>query len=158
MVQSMEFPLAKLMLKKYNSELSDLAYFGEQKSAAFIRGLDYMMITGGTMEQELLSAAGILNVAESYTGYTFPEENWKEFDPEAIFLNSNIHLIDLETSDLYKKKSAVKGDKVYNIDIDVLAMGSMRSFAILKDVLATLYEDYTGGTVLGPAYPSMYQK
>ena len=145
-------------VEKYNSELSALAYSGEQKTAAFIRALDYMMITGGTMEQELLSAAGIKNAAETYSGYTFPEESWKDFDPEAIFLNSDIHLIDLETSDLYKKKSAVKGDKVYNVDIDVLSIGSMRSFGILKDVLATLYEDYTGGTVLEPAYPSMYQK
>lgn len=143
---------------KYDSELSALAYSGEQKTAAFIRALDYMMITGDTMEQELLSAAGIKNAAENCSGYTFPEENWKEFDPEVIFLNSDIHLIDLETSDLYKKKSAVKGDKVYNVDIDVLALGSMRSFVILKDVLATLYEDYTGGTVLEPAYPSMYKQ
>ena len=110
------------------------------------------------MEQELLSAAGIKNTAENCSGYTFPEENWKEFDPEVIFLNSDIHLIDLETSDLYKKKTAVKGDKVYNVDIDVLAIGSMRSFVILKDVLATLYEDYTGGTPYDPAYPSMYKQ
>ena len=75
-----------------------------------------------------------------------------------LFINGDIHLIDLETSDLYKKKSAVKGDKVYNVDIDVLAIGSRRSFEILKDILATLYEDYSGGTVLEPAYPSMYKQ
>ena len=116
------------------------------------------MKTGGTMEQELLSAAGIKNAAETYSGYTFPEENWKEFDPEVLFVNTDIDLIDLETSDLYKNKSAVKGDKVYNADIDVLALGSRRSFDILKNLLATLYEDYTGGTVLEPAYPSMYKQ
>ncbi len=142
---------------EYDSALSALRYSGEQKTAVFIRALDYMMITGGTMEHELLSAAGIKNAAEGFSGYNFPEENWKETDPDAIFLNGNIHLIDLETSDHYKKKSAVKGDKVYNVDIDVLAIGSMRSLDILKDVLATLYEDYTGGTAYGPAYPSMYQ-
>ena len=143
---------------EYDSALSALAYSGEQKTAAFIRALDYMMITGGTMEQELISAAGIKNAAETYSGYTFPEENWKEFDPEVIFLSTDLHLIDLETNDLYKKKTAVKGDKVYNADIDVLAIGSMRSFDILKNLLATLYEDYTGGTVLEPAYPSMYKQ
>ncbi len=142
---------------EYDLALSSLAYSGEQKTSVFIRSLDYMMVTGDTMAHELLSAAGIKNAAETYSGYSFPEENWKEFDPEAIFLNPDIHLIDLETSDLYKGKTAVKGDKVYNVDIDVLALGSMRSFAILKDVLATLYEDYTGGTPYGPAYPSMYQ-
>ena len=145
-------------VSEYDSALSAIAYTGEQKTAAFIRALDYMMITGGTMEQELLSAAGIKNAAETYSGYTFPEENWKEFDPEVLFVNTDIHLIDLETSDLYKNKSAVKGDKVYNADIAVLALGSRRSFDILKNLLATLYEDYTGGTVLEPAYPSMYKQ
>ncbi len=145
-------------VSEYDSALSSIAYTGEQKTAAFIRALDYMMITGGTMEQELLSAAGIKNAAETYSGYTFPEENWKEFDPAVLFVNTDIHLIDLETSDLYKNKSAVKGDKVYNADIDVLALGSRRSFDILKNLLATLYEDYTGGTVLEPAYPSMYKQ
>ena len=151
-------PFGEDYVSEYDSALSAIAYTGEQKTAAFIRALDYMMITGGTMEQELLSAAGIKNAAEGFSGYNFPEENWKETDPDAIFLNGNIHLIDLETSDLYKKKSAVKGDKVYNVDIDVLAIGSMRSLDILKDVLAPLYEDYTGGTASGPAYPSMYQQ
>ncbi|MBE6893500.1 MAG: ABC transporter substrate-binding protein [Ruminococcaceae bacterium] len=151
-------PFGENYVAEYDSALSALSYSGEQKTAAFIRALDYMMITGGTMEQELISAAGIKNAAEAYFGYTFPEENWKEFDPEVIFLNTDLHLIDLETNDLYKKKSAVKGDKVYNTDIDVLAIGSMRSFDILKNLLATLYEDYTGGTVLEPAYPSLYKQ
>lgn len=151
-------PFGEDYVSEYDSALSAIAYTGEQKTAAFIRALDYMMITGGTMEQELLSAAGIKNAAETYSGYTFPEENWKEFDPEVLFVNTDIHLIDLETSDLYKNKSAVKGDKVFNADIDVLALGSRRSFDILKNLLATLYEDYTGGTVLEPAYPSMYKQ
>ncbi len=151
-------PFGENYVAEYDSALSALAYSGEQKTAAFIRALDYMMITGDTMEQELLSAAGIKNAAETYTGYTFPEENWKEFDPEVLFVNTDIHLIDLETSDLYKKKSAVKGDKVYNADIDVIGIGSRRSFEILKNVLATLYEDYTGGTAFEPAYPSMYKQ
>ena len=141
---------------EYDAALSALAYTGEQKTIALIRALDYMMITGDTMENELLSAAGFKNAAEAYTGYTYNSENWKEFDPEALFINSDIHLIDLEGNDLYKKKSAVKGDKVYNVDIDSLGICSKRSFAILKDMLATVYSDYTEGAPLEPAYPSMY--
>ena len=144
---------------KYDSALSSLAYSGEQKTAAFLFGVDYdTVLTGDTIINEFLSAAGIKNVAGSYTGYSFPEESWKEFDPEVIFLRPDLHLIDLETSDLYKKKSAVKGDKVYNVDIDAIAIGSMRSLEILKDVLATVYEDYTGGTPYEPAYPSLYKQ
>jgi iron complex transport system substrate-binding protein len=144
---------------KYDSELSSLSYSGEQKTAAFLLGVDYdTILTGDTIINEFLSAAGIKNIAEGHTGYAFPEENWKEFDPEVIFLRPDLHLIDLETSDLYKKKTAVKGDKVYNVDLDAIAIGSMRSLGILKDVLATVYEDYTNGTPYGPAYPSLYHE
>lgn len=144
---------------KYDSAISSLAYSGEQKTAAFLLGTDYdTILTGDTIINEFFSAAGIKNIAENYTGYSFPEESWKDFDPEVIFLRPDLHLIDLETSDLYKKKSAVKGDKVFNVDMDTVAIGSMRSLAILKDVLATVYEDYTDGTAYGPAYPSMYKE
>lgn len=143
---------------EYDSAIAEMAYSGEKKTAAFIRSLDYMMITGDTMMHELISAAGITNAAENCTGYTFPEESWKEFDPEVLFVNTDIHLIDLESSDLYKKKSAVKGDKVFNADMDSIGICSRRSINIMKDVLATLYSDYTAGTAYEPAYPSMYQK
>ena len=144
---------------KYDSAISSLAYSGEQKTAAFLLGTDYdTILTGDTIINEFFSAAGIKNIAENYTGYSFPEESWKDFDPEVIFLRPDLHLIDLETSDLYKKKSAVKGDKVFNVDMDTVAIGSMRSLAMLKDVLATVYEDYTGGTAYGPAYPSLYKQ
>ena len=141
---------------EYDFALSSLCYSGEKKTIAVIRALDYMMITGGTMENELLTAAGLLIAAEAESGYMYDFEKWKEFDPAALFINSDIHLIDLESSDLYKKKSAVKGDKVYNVDVDALGLCSKRSFAILKDMLATVYPDYTEGTPFEPAYPSMY--
>ncbi len=141
---------------EYDAALAELKYTGEAKSVAVIRALDYMMITGGTMENELLSAAGFINAAGEQSGYMYNEEGWKEFDPAVLFVNSDIHLIDLEGSDLYKKKSAVKGDKVYNADVDALGLCSKRSFAIVKDMLATVYSDYTGGTAYEPAYPSMY--
>lgn len=142
---------------EYDSALAALSYNGAKKNIAVIRALDYMMITGGTMENELLAAAGFSNAAEAESGYMYSNsENWKEFNPEALFINSDIHLIDLESSDVYKKKTAVKGDKVYNVDVDALGLCSKRSFAILKDMLATVYPDYNEGTPLEPAYPSMY--
>lgn len=143
---------------EYDSAIAELSYSGEQKTAAFIRALDYLMVTGETMENELLTAAGFINAANEQSGYVFSAEDWTDFDPAVLFLNSDIHLIDLETNDLYKKKTAVKGDKVYNADLDALALCSRRSFEILKDMLATVYEDYPFGTVLEPAYPSMYKQ
>lgn len=141
----------------YNALLDSVAYKGEKKKAGFLRAMDYMFITGDTLENELFAAVGLGNAAEGYTGYGIPEESWKEFDPEVLFINSHIHLIDLEGSDLYKKKTAVKGDKVYNADFDTVRLCTVRSMEILRDMLATVYPDYTGGTPLEPAYPSMYK-
>ncbi len=144
-------------VEKYDLAIETLKYKGERKSAIFIRALDRMVITGNTLAGELISAVGIENAAESYSGYVIPEENLPETDPDVIFVNTDIHIIDLESSDVYKKKTAVKGDMVYNADIDVLGIGSRRSLAILENLLATLYEDYEYGTALEPAYPSMYK-
>ncbi len=143
---------------EYDSALSSLAYPGEEATVGFVRSLDFMMITGGTMENELLSIAGFNNAAGAESNYTFPEDKWKEFDPSVIFVNSHIHIIDLENSEYYKKKTAVKGDKIYGVDFDAVALCSKRSMAIIKDMLATVYPDYTNGAALSPAYPSMYTK
>lgn len=142
---------------EYNSLLSEISYSGEKISAAFLRAMDRTMVTGEVMENELLSAC-FENAAEAYTGYEYPEENWKEFDPDIIFVGGDVRLEDLETSDLYKKKSAVKGDKVFLVDMDAVALCSKRSFALVKDMLATAYADYTDGSPLEPAYPSIYKK
>ncbi len=143
---------------EYENLLSSAAYTGEKQSVAFIRSLDYMMITGSTMENEILTLMGFNNAASGESGYTFPQEKWSEFDPAVLFVNNDIHIIDLEENDLYKKKSAVKGDKIYGIDLDCVALCSKRSVAIIKDMLATVYSDYTLGSPYEPAYPSKYKQ
>lgn len=144
-------------VRKYDIALSETEYSGEKVSAAFLRYMDYLMFTGDTLAGEILSK-GFENVAGEYTDYEYPEENWKEFDPDMIFVSGRTHLEDLETSDLYKKKSAVKGDKVFSVDLDAISVGGLRSFEIVKDMLSTAYKDYDKGTALEPAYPSIYKK
>ncbi len=143
---------------EYENLIKSAAYSGEKKTVGFIRSLDYMMITGSTMENELLSLLGFTNVAEAESGYNFPAEKIAEFDPEILFVNSHIHIIDFEESDIYKKKSAVKNDNIFGTDFDSVAICSKRSISLIKDMLATAYEDYTLGTALEPAYPSKYKQ
>ena len=131
-------------------------YDGEKSGIACLRGMDRLMLTGEGIAGELLSVC-FENVAGNYTGYEYPEDDWKEFDPDAIFVGGELRIKDLETSDFYKGKRAVKNDKVFLVDLDALSLGSLRSFAILKDMMATVYADYTEGTALSPAYPSIYQ-
>ncbi len=148
-------------VSQYEAALTAAAYTGEAKSVAYLRAMDFMMITGGNMENELLTKLGFINAAEAETGYeyAYDKDKWKEFKPEIIFVNNDIHIIDLEESDHYKKKSAVKGDAVYGVDFDAIGICSMRSISMVKDMLATAYEDYAaGGTKLEPAYPSKYSK
>lgn len=143
-------------IEKYDSAIAAAAYSGEKAAVGFLRALDYTFITGDSMESEFLSELGLLNAAEEHTGYEIPQESFGDFNPEVLFVNSHIHLIDLETSDLYKKKTAVKGDRVFNAELDVIGICSLRSIEGVKDMLATVYPDYTLGTALEPAYPSMY--
>lgn len=142
---------------EYDRALAEISYSGEKANAAFLRAMDYTMVTGDAMENALLSAC-FENAAEEYTGYEYPAENWDSFKPEVIFVGGDIRLEDLETSDLYKKTAAVKGDKVFLVDMDAIALCSRRSFAMVKDMMATVYSDYTDGTPLEPAYPSIYKK
>ena len=141
---------------KYEAAKASVCYGGEKNEIACLRGLDRLMLTGEGIAGELLSAC-FENVAGSYTGYEYPEDDWKKFDPDVIFVGGDLRIKDLESSDLYKKKAAVKGDKVFLVDLDALSLGSLRSFAILKDMMATVYSDYTEGAALSPAYPSLYQ-
>ncbi len=143
-------------VSEYDAALAKISYSGEKVSAAFLRSMDYVMVTGDAMENELLSAC-FNNIAEEFSGYEYPSESWDAFKPDVIFVGGDIRLEDLETSDLYKGTSAVKGDKVYLVDMDTIALCSKRSFEMVKNMLATVYEDYTDGTPLEPAYPSIYQ-
>ncbi|MGN0628230.1 MAG: ABC transporter substrate-binding protein [Oscillospiraceae bacterium] len=142
---------------EYDAALAEICYSGEKVNAAFLRAMDYTMVTGDAMENELLSAC-FENAAAEYNGYEYPAESWDSFKPDVIFVGGDIRLENLETSDLYKGTAAVKGDRVYLVDMDAIALCSRRSFAMVKDMMATVYADYTDGTPLEPAYPSIYKK
>lgn len=141
---------------RYEAAKAAVCYDGEKSEIACLRGMDRLMLTSEGIAGELLFAC-FENAAGSYTGYEYPEDDWKEFDPDAIFVGGELRIKDLETSDFYKGKRAAKNDKVFLVDLDALSLGSLRSFAILKDMMATVYADYTEGTALSPAYPSIYQ-
>lgn len=142
-------------VESYRAAKAALPYSGEKVSVAFLRAMDRIMLTGEGMAGELIAGC-FENVAQSCTGYEYPADDWKAFNPTVLFVGGSLHLADLETSDLYKKKSAVKEDKVFAADLDALSLGSLRSFRILRDMMATVYEDYPDGTALSPAYPSIY--
>ena len=143
-------------VQKYDAALDAAAYSGEKASALFLRGMDNLVITGDSLGGELLSRC-FVNSAGEAAGFEIPADDISTLKPDIIFVGGTVRLKDLEGSDLYRKKAAVKNDRVFLADLDALNIASLRSFAVLGDMMATAYEDYTGGTKLEVAYPSMYQ-
>ncbi len=76
---------------------------GTQASGAYISMLPYNTATGDTLEHALLNIIGVENVSGSYTGYVYPKEQIKEFNPDLVFYNTqNISEEQMLASDLIK--------------------------------------------------------
>lgn len=142
-------------LARYESLIDSVMYTGSRKSALFLRCLDDLAITSDSLCGEILGLA-FDNAAGESTGFVLTGETIESMQPDVIFLGGDLRIRDLESSDLYKKKTAVKGDCVFACDLDSLAVGSERSFKILYNMMATAYEDFGRGEKLEPAYPSLY--
>ncbi len=131
---------------------------GASVRVACLRVLNSTYATGDTLANEYLETAGLTNAAAEYTDWDIGEDGIAAVDPDLLFVNEGIHIADLETSDLYKKKTAVKGDKIYAVDLDLLSRGSLRSLDVLETMLATVLPDaYPALEPLSPAYPSIYK-
>lgn len=141
--------------ERYDSLLSEITRESEKKSAAFIRYLDTTYVTLDCLGGQILSLA-FDNVSGECTDYLVPLDTIKTIQPDAIFLSGRFRIKDLESNDLYKKKTAVKNDKVFLSDLDTISLGTIRSIQIIKDMMATVYDDYSDGSALEPAYPSLY--
>lgn len=143
-------------IQKYNSALEEISYSGTKISAGFLRGMDNIMITSDSLGGTLLSAC-FTNAAGDATGFEYPVDSLGDFNPDILFVSGTVRLKHLESSDLYRKKSAVKNDLVFLADLDAVNIGSLRSIGIIKDMMTTAYDDFTDGTNLEIAYPSIYQ-
>lgn len=143
-------------VQKYNAALDETAYSGEKSTALFLRGMDNIVITGDSLGGEILSRC-FVNAAGEASGFEYPADGFSDLKPDIIFVGGTVRLKDLESSDLYRKKSAVKNDRVFLADLDALNIASLRALSVAKDMMATAYEDYSGGTKLEVAYPSIYQ-
>jgi len=131
---------------------------GASVTVACLRVLNSTYATGDTLADEFLDAAGLQNAAADYTGWDIGEDGIAAVNPDVLFVNEGIHIADLETNDLYKKKTAVKGDQVYAVDLDLLSRGTLRSLDVLETMLATVLPDaYLDLEPLSPAYPSIYK-
>lgn len=106
--------------KKKIEEIKEKVKNAETPKAYYVVGFgktgDYTA-TGDTFIAEMLSIAGGKNIAQDATGWKYSLEKVIENDPEYIIISKNFAMKDqFIATDGYKELSAVKNNKVFEID------------------------------------------
>lgn len=110
--------------KKKIEEIKEAVKDAEAPKAYYVVGFgktgDYTA-TGDTFIAEMLSIAGGKNIAQDATGWKYSLEKIIENDPEYIIISKNFVMKDqfMETEG-YKQLSAVKNNKVFEIDENLI--------------------------------------
>ena len=82
--------------------------------------------TGDTFIHEMLTMAGGENIAKDVAGWTYSKETLIEKDPDVVIVKKDFY-DDFIASEGYKELSAVKNNKVYTIDNNLLDRPGPRS-------------------------------
>lgn len=112
-----------------------------RKSVLYVRVLDFNVATGDTLEQQLLDLIGLDNAAEAFTGWTVPEESWKELAPTVIFSDNSITMKMFEQNAYYKGMKAVIGDVWMPVDGAILERQSLRSLDLMVEMAKYAYPE-----------------
>ncbi|PRR81620.1 ABC transporter substrate-binding protein [Clostridium vincentii] len=110
--------------KKKIEEIKEKVEGAETPKAYYVVGFGKsgdFTATGDTFISEMLSIAGAKNIAQDATGWKYSLEKIIENDPEYIIISKKSGMKDqFMTTDGYKELSAVKNDKVFEIDDDLV--------------------------------------
>lgn len=113
----------------------------EENKAIYLRQLPFVMATGDTLEGQLLTAMGFNNQGGAHTGWNYPLEAEPELNPNYIFCDESIGLAALQSSDYYKKTSAVTYERIFTFDARVFERQSPRMFFVLEDLMKQAFPD-----------------
>ena len=93
----------------------------EKPLVLMLLDLDYLYVAGaGTLEDELIAAAGGINAAEAEGYAQLSEEALIEADPDIIICTFPLRERILSEKDAWKDLAAVKDEAVYDIDGDLV--------------------------------------
>lgn len=95
---------------------------------------------GDTFVNEILTAAGGHNIAEDVTGWSYSVERLLEKDPEVILLPDYFYDSFIATEP-YSNLSAVKNNRVYVIDTNLLDRQCARNADAIREIARLLYPD-----------------
>ncbi len=98
--------------------------------------------TGDTFVAQMLEAAGGENIAKDATGWKYSLEKIIEEDPEYIFISQNYGMKEeFEQTEGYKELSAVKNNKVIEIDDNLLSRQGPRLAQGVESLAKILHPD-----------------
>ena len=113
----------------------------DQNRAVYLRQLPFVMATGDTLEGKLLSDMGFENQGAAYTGWNYPLEAEPELNPNYIFCDESVSLAALQSSDYYKKTSAVTYERIFHFDARAFERQSPRMFFALEDLMRSAFPE-----------------
>ncbi len=116
----------------------------DERKAIYLRQLPFVMATGDTLEGELLTAMGFKNQGDAHTGWNYPLEAEPDLNPNYIFCDESISLASLQSSDYYKKTSAVTYERIFTFDARAFERQSPRMFFALEDLMKEAFPDAFG--------------
>lgn len=130
-------------MKKDLEELTAKVSLLDKTSVYYV--LDYgeygeYTATGDTYISQMLELAGGENIAKDATGWTYTLESLIENDPEVIIINEE-RLDDFMAQENYKNLSAVKNNKVYGIDDDLLTRQTNRTIEGIRTIAKMLHPE-----------------
>lgn len=103
-------------------------------SAIYMAQPDFVLATGDTIEGVLMSDMGLENPAAAYAGWSFPQEEEPNLNPDIIFYSDSIARESIELSEAYKATSAVTEQRVYPVDVRAFERQSVLMFAAMEDM------------------------
>ncbi|WMJ82976.1 ABC transporter substrate-binding protein [Oscillospiraceae bacterium LTW-04] len=125
----------------YVSETVSSALSPEENKAVYLRQIPFVMATGDTLEGGLLTEMGFVNQGDAYTGWNYPLEAEPDLNPNYIFCDESISLEALQSSDYYKRTSAVTHERVYTFDARMFERQSPRMFFELEDLMKRAFPE-----------------
>lgn len=131
--------------KKKIEEIKEKVKSAETPSTYYVVGFgktgDYTA-TGDTFISEMINIAGGKNIAQDATGWKYSLEKIIENDPEDIIISKNFVMKDqFMATDGYKELSAVKNNKVFEIDDNLVNRQGPRIAEGVESLAKILHPD-----------------
>lgn len=119
-------------------------------TVAYLFDVNGGVVTGDTLEGKLIESAGLVNAASDGTGNKMDMDSLLRADPKYIFCPTGLKA-KLSQSEQYKKLTAVKEGRVYEMDPNEMLLQGRGMVEAVSFMAGTVYPELLKGTVSTPS-------